>query len=95
MGRRRDQLNVLVNRTDRRRDLSSEELEKIFRASIHRTFPDDAVAVEKAQREGEPLAETSELGKTIRGYVQGILGAAGGSPANSRLGALKHLWGGA
>ena len=94
MGRRRDQLNVLVNRTDRKRELSSEELEKIFRASIHRTFPDDPVAVEKAQREGEPLAETSELGKTIRGYVQGVLGAAGARPANSRLGALKQLWSG-
>jgi pilus assembly protein CpaE len=95
MGRRMDQLNVLVNRTDRKRDLSSEELERIFRASIHRTFPDDPIAVEKAQREGEPLPETSDLGKTIRSYVQGILGEAGATPANGRLGALKQLWGGA
>jgi pilus assembly protein CpaE len=94
MGRRRDQLNVLVNRTDRKRELSSDELEKIFRASIHRTFPDDPAAVEQAQREGEPLPETCDLGKSIRGYVQGILGAAGATPANSRLGALKQLWGG-
>ncbi len=94
MGRRRDQLNVLVNRTDRKRELSNEELEKIFRASIHRTFPDDPIAVEKAQREGEPLPETSDLGKTIRSYVQGILGAEGAMPASSRLGALKQLWGG-
>jgi Flp pilus assembly CpaE family ATPase len=94
MGRRREQLNVLVNRTDRKRDLSSEELEKIFRASIYRTFPDDPIAVEKAQREGEPVAETSELGKTIRSYVQGVLGAAGARPANSRMGALKQLWSG-
>ena len=94
MGRRRDQLNVLVNRRDRKRELSSEELEKIFRASIHRTFPDDPIAVEKAQREGEPVAETSDLGKTIHGYVQGILGATAPAPSNSRLGALKQLWGG-
>lgn len=95
MGRRRDQLNVLVNRADRKRNLSSEELEKIFRASIHQTFPDDPIAVEKAQREGEPLPETSDLGKTIRSYVQGILGDAGATPVNSRLGAFKQLWGGA
>lgn len=94
MGRRRDQINVLVNRTDRKRELSRDELEKIFRASIHRTFPDDPVAVEKAQREGEPLPETSELGKTIRSYVQGVLGAGGAAPASSRLGALKQLWSG-
>ena len=94
MGRRRDQINVLVNRTDRKRELSADELEKIFRASIHRTFPDDPVAVEKAQREGEPLPETSDLGRAIRSYVQGILGAAGAAPVGSRLGALKQLWGG-
>lgn len=94
MGRRRDQINVLVNRTDRKRELSADELEKIFRASIHRTFPDDPVAVEKAQREGEPLPETSDLGRTIRSYVQGILGAAGAAPTSSRLGALKQLWSG-
>lgn len=94
MGRSRDQINILVNRTDRKRELSIEELERIFRASIHRTFPDDPIAVQMAQREGEPLPETSDLGKTIRSYVQGLVGATA-EPASSRLGALKQLWGGA
>lgn len=95
MGRRRDQINILVNRTDRKRQLSPEELEKIFRASIHCMFPDDPVAVEKAQRDGDALPETSELGKSIRTYVKGLLGPQVASEDGSRLGALKQLWGGA
>jgi pilus assembly protein CpaE len=94
MGRRRDQLNILVNRADRKRELSVDELERIFRASIHQTFPDDPLAVEKAQREGEPLPEKSELGKSIRSYVQGLLDPQATETDRSRLGALKQLWDG-
>lgn len=94
MGRRRDQLNILVNRADRKRELSVDELENIFRASIHQTFPDDPLAVEKAQREGEPVPEKSELGKSIRSYVQGLLDPQAVEADRSRLGALKQLWGG-
>lgn len=95
LGRRRDLINILVNRTDRKRQLSPAELEKIFRASIHCMFPDDPLAVQKAQRDGEALPETSELGKSIRAYVKGLLGPQIASEDGGRLGALKQLWGGA
>ncbi len=95
MGRRRDYLNILVNRVDRKRQLSVEELEKIFRATVHATFPEDPLAVEKAQRDGEALPDSSELGKSIRSFVEGVLGAAPAEDGSGRLGVLKQLWGGA
>ena len=50
MGRSREQINVLVNRLEKRSDLSTEDMEKIFRASVHASFPEDAGAVLRAQR---------------------------------------------
>lgn len=93
MGVKRDDMNVLVNRFDRRAELSTEDMEKIFRASVQATFPEDSAAVLRAHREGGPVAEGSELGKAIKRYVSDKLGsqprATGGA-----FGTLKQLWGG-
>jgi len=41
LGYGRDQIHVIVNRVPRRPELSQADMEKIFRASVHVTFPDD------------------------------------------------------
>jgi pilus assembly protein CpaE len=94
MGRGRDQINVLVNRVDRRSDLSTEDMEKIFRASVHASFPEDSSAVLRAQREGALLPESSDLGKSVRRFVRGLVGAKPKEAAGA-LGTLRQLWGGA
>jgi len=94
MGVKRDEINILVNRFDRRAELSTEDMEKIFRASVQATFPDDTASVLRAHREGGPVAESSELGKAICRYVADKLGRQPVSPAGA-LGTLKQLWGGA
>jgi Flp pilus assembly CpaE family ATPase len=94
MGRSRDQINVLVNRVERRSDLSTEDMEKIFRASVHSTFPEDASSVLRAQREGALLTESSDLGKSVRRFARGVIGAKPKEAAGA-LGALRQLWGGA
>lgn len=93
MGVKRDEINVLVNRFDRRAELSTEDMEKIFRASVHATFPDDTASVLRAHREGGPVAESSELGKAIKRYVADKLGSHPVSSGGA-LGTLKQLWGG-
>ncbi len=92
MGQSRDQVNVLVNRLDRRADLGVEELEKVFRASVHSTFPNDPAAVEKAQREGVPVARNSELGRSVSRFVQPYCAPAKPS-GKGAIGALRQLWG--
>ena len=94
MGRNRDQINVLVNRFERRSDLSTEDMEKIFRASVHASFPEDASTVLRAQREGALVSDTSDLGKSVRSFVRGLIGVKPKEAAGA-LGTLRQLWGGA
>jgi len=92
LGQRRDEINILVNRLERRSDLSPEDMEKIFRASVHATFPDDPSAAQKAQRDGLTVAENTEFGKALRRYVTGIVGETD-EPAPQGIGALRQLLG--
>ncbi|MBI1355339.1 MAG: response regulator [Acidobacteria bacterium] len=94
MGRSRDQIQVLVNRVDRRAELSIEDMEKIFRASVTATFPEDNSGVERALREGTVVADNSDLGKKTRQFVAELLGKKP-KQAGGALGAFKSLLGGA
>ena len=68
-----DQLRVIVNRFEKRSELSVEDMQKIFRAPVHMTFPDDRAGVDKALRDGVPLAENSEFGKSMGRFIKGLL----------------------
>jgi pilus assembly protein CpaE len=94
MGRSRDQIRVLVNRLHRRSELSIEDMERIFRAGVAATFPEDTTGVERAQREGSTAAESSDLGRSARRYVADLLGKKP-KPVGGALGAFKNLLGGA
>ena len=94
MGVKRDDINVLVNRFDRRAELSVEDMEKIFRASVQATFPEDSSAVLHAHREGGAVSEKSDLGRAVKRYVADKLGRQP-APSGGAMGALKQLWGGA
>lgn len=94
MGRARDQIRVLVNRLHRRSELSIEDMERIFRADVASTFPEDSSGVERAQREGSTVADSAELGRVVRRYVCDMLGKKP-KPAGGALGAFKNLLGGA
>ena len=93
MGRTRDQIHVLVNRLDRRAALSIEDMEKIFRATVAATFPEDASGVQRALRDGAAVAENSDLGKRTRQFVAELLGKKP-KPVGGALGAFRSLLGG-
>ena len=67
-------------------------MEKIFRASVHATFPDDAGAIQKSQREGTTVAENTELGKALKRYAASMVGKKD-EPAAQGIGALRQLLG--
>lgn len=94
LGRRRDNINVLVNRVDRHSELSVGDMEKIFRASVHATFADDPAAVSRAQREGAALGEGSDLARNIKRFVQQTTGAADNRQERAFGSSLRQLWGG-
>ena len=92
LGYGRDQIQVVVNRVPRHQELSVSDMEKIFRATVRATFPEDRDAVARALREGTTLAEGSELNRSIRKFVKDFAG----TPAEEvrggfGMGALKEL----
>ena len=95
MGYTRDHVKILVNRMRTRAEVSLADMEKIFRASVHASFPNDPAAVHKALREGAPLAENCELSKHLRRFVTDTLGKdKRPAPRSFGVGALKELLGG-
>lgn len=92
LGFGREQIRLLVNRVERRSELSVSDMEKIFRAPVHSTFPEDEAAVSRALRDGVPVADNTDLGKAFERFVKGLLGVdAGAAPRSSGVRALKEL----
>lgn len=94
MGVDAGRVRVLVNRFDKRSDLSTEDMERIFRAQVFAKFPDDPLAVLTAHREGSLAPENTELGRAVKKFAADEVGS-GPSSAPSGFGALKQLLGGA
>ena len=82
----------MVNRLDRRSDITPEDMEKIFRASVHATFPNDPSAVQRALPEGTSVAENSERGKSLQRFVSGVVGVRQ-KPSEQGIGTRKRLLG--
>jgi Flp pilus assembly CpaE family ATPase len=92
MGFTREQIRVVVNRYLKRSELSVADMEKIFRWPVERTFDYEPDALRQATREGVPVAENSDLGKSIGKLVQGIAGSASADSAKTGgVGVLKEL----
>jgi len=92
MGFTREQIRVVVNRYLKRSELSVADMEKIFRWPVERTFAYEPDAVRQATREGIPVAENSDLGKSIGKLVDGIVGSGSTDSAKAGgVGVLKEL----
>jgi pilus assembly protein CpaE len=91
MGHSREHIHVLVNRVSRRTELATGDMEKIFRAKVYTTFPTDTAAVMHALREGQAIAEGSDLGKAITRFAKEIVGKQSGDPKASGIGVIKEL----
>jgi pilus assembly protein CpaE len=87
----REQLRVLVNRVERRAEISTADMEKIFRAPVHTSFPDDPQGVAQALRDGVPLADNSNLGKSVGKYAAGLLHGGQTALRSSGVKALKEI----
>ena len=93
-GYSRDQFRILVNRIEKRSEFTLSDMEKIFRASVDATFPDDPQAVHRALRDGAIVADNTALGKSIARFAKGFLSAERSAAKPQGMGALKELLGG-
>jgi pilus assembly protein CpaE len=80
LGFPRDRFQVLVNRVDKRDELGSSNLEKLFNCPVHASLPNDYFSLHRVVTLGQPLAGEGELGKAIEKMAARMCGASGGDP---------------
>jgi len=65
LGFPKDRFQVLVNRVDKRDDISTADMEKLFGCAIHAKLPNDYFSLHRVVTLGQPLGTDGELGKAI------------------------------
>jgi pilus assembly protein CpaE len=71
----KDRFQVLVNRLDRREDITMADMEKLFGVAIHASLPNDYFSLHRVVTLGQPLGSDGDLGKTIESLVLRMCGA--------------------
>ncbi len=70
----KDQFSLVINRMDRRGDLTADDLKRIFNFPIGQIFHDDPGSIHRALTAGKPLPDSCELGKDLRKLSRALLG---------------------
>lgn len=71
LGFGQERYRVLVNRYGKQ-DIAGDDMAKIFGAPVHKTFPNDYLALHKGLTVGQPLSSRTPLGKTIDDFAAQI-----------------------
>jgi pilus assembly protein CpaE len=78
LGFGKERYQVLINRVDRRDGLKESDLAKIVSCPVNGSFPKDFISLDRAITMGEPLDESSELGRTVADFAARLAGVAAG-----------------
>ena len=68
----RDRMSLLVNRLNRRHELSPEDMEKVFNFPISAVFPEDYGVAHRALTAGKPIPPTGDLGRALQGFGESL-----------------------
>jgi len=75
LGFPKDRFQVLVNRVDKRDDISTADMEKLFGCAIHAKLPNDYFSLHRVVTLGQPLGADGELGKAIEQVAARLSGS--------------------
>jgi pilus assembly protein CpaE len=75
LGFPKDRFQVLVNRVDKRDDISTADMEKLFGCAIHAKLPNDYFSLHRVVTLGQPLGTDGELGKAIEQVAARLSGS--------------------
>ncbi len=92
MGFLKERVKVLLNRMNKHEELSTSDMEKIFRFPIHTVFPNDYASVRRSLTEGRPVADNCDLGRAFRKFAEGIAGIGRNDKKKMSLIGLKTLF---
>jgi len=73
----KERFHVLVNRLERREEISIADMEKLFGCSVHASLPNDYFALHRVVTLGQPLGAENELGRAIESVAQRLCGSNG------------------
>jgi Flp pilus assembly CpaE family ATPase len=63
-----DKMSLLVNRLNRRHELSPDDMAKVFNYPISAVFPEDYGAAHRALTAGKPIAAAGDLGRALQTF---------------------------
>jgi len=96
LGYGKERFQMVINRLNRKTDISTTDMEKIFACPVYASFPNDYYALHRVVTRAEPLAADCELGRSIEQVSLRIAGLgpaekkSGGAPLDSKP-ALSEL----
>ncbi len=73
-----ERFTVLINRVDGRMGLRESDVSKMIDCPVEYSFPHDFHALDRAVAAGEPVAASSELGKSVESFARRLTGGAAG-----------------
>ena len=80
LGFPRDRFQIMINRIQRRDEISGSDFERLFNCSVGARIPNDHFSLHRAVTLGQPVEGHSDLGKAI----QNLAGQLAGKSANER-----------
>lgn len=78
LGFPKDRFQVLVNRVNKRDEIGTADMEKLFGCPVHASLPNDYFALHRVVTLGQPLGSEGELGRAIENVAQRLGGTLGG-----------------
>jgi len=75
----KERFQVLVNRVDRRSDIGTGDMEKLFGCPVHAQLPNDYFSLHRVVTLGQPLGNDGDLGKSIESVATRLCGAMNGA----------------
>jgi Flp pilus assembly CpaE family ATPase len=68
-------VQVLINRMDKRNELNTSDLTKLFDCHVEAAIPNDQLAFQRGVTLGQPLEPDSELGRIVDSLAGKLMGA--------------------
>lgn len=79
LGFPKERFRVLVNRIDRRDNIGTADMEKLFGCPVHARLPNDYFSLHRVVTLGQPLGSDGELGKAIENVATQLSSALTGA----------------
>jgi pilus assembly protein CpaE len=85
-----ERFQVVINRVDKKDGLRENDLDKLFNCPVEGSFPNDLFSLDRAVTLGEPLGESTDLGKAIADFVGKLAGVGASEKHHSGMVALPR-----